>query len=105
MDRAQYWHKSYGKIGNRPLDEIRRAANNSLLVSAMGEGFRTQKYVENAANKALGFVAGERAACLASIDAQTIAEITFAWRVEMTLAKANREFIVMQLAYERTKGC
>ena len=81
-----YWAKSYGKVGNRPLLEIMPLANHRLLKDA---GFR--RHVDNSANRQSGYVDGDRAMALASIDAVTVSEVEFAWRMEIILANVSRK--------------
>lgn len=91
FDRSRHWYSLYGKIGNRPLHEIRLKANFQLIRSAMNSDFQNQRYVENLANKKLGYCDGERAVLLTSIEAKTAAEILFSWEVEMRLADCFRK--------------
>lgn len=86
-----YWFSGYGRIGNRPLSEIRPLANEDLLTKA---GYR--EYADNSANRQLGFVDGQRAMLLADIDAQTVSEVSFAWRLEMILAEVNKKLLRIQ---------
>ena len=90
-DRQNYWFQCYGRMGNRPLEEVRRAANLRLIKDATGNDYSYPHYLDNEANRFLGYTSGERAVLLASINATTFAEIRFAWRVEMILAETERK--------------
>ena len=95
-----YWYKSYGKLGNRPLDEIRLVSNIPLIIAATGVDYSNTRHLDHDANRALGYINGERAMLLAAIDAQTTDEILFAWRMEMILAKLNRDLQIVRSSME-----
>lgn len=89
----KYWFHSHGRLGNRPLEEIRREAN--LTMAAQVLGCEEVRYVDNAANRYLGYCDGERAVLLESITAQSVEQLRLAWRIEMILAQADRQLATL----------
>lgn len=81
-----YWFRQYGKIGNRPLPEIKRLAKKEMLLPAF-----SRKYEDNTPNNRLGYTHAYKAGLLASITATTMAEVHFAQTLELTLSKLVRK--------------